>query len=342
MHVNKPTIKDVADRAGVSSSAVSMFLNNRPGISEETQTKIAEAVEELGYVPRQDKRRQLSRGFIGLMVEKLPLTLRGDYFYSDVTQGIQDEAEQLGYSLAISVLNESQTVVPRIVDEEQVSGILAIGGGDVTDDLIHRVHDRNMPVVTVDNQSLTRPLDNVVVDNHRGAYLATQHLIELGHRQIAIIRGPEKYKSLTERYSGYLQAMFDADLAPSPDLIQPSISAGMPRKGRLEMQNLLQLPTPPSAVFAVSDRTALGAMDAIYEAGLRVPEDISIVGFDDMPPDAYQYPPLTSVSSRRYDMGRIAIQRLHDIIEDRKLVPIKVSMHVELIVRQSTRRLAEG
>jgi LacI family transcriptional regulator len=339
--VNKPTIKDVAERAGVSSSAVSMFLNDRPGISTETQAKIAEAVEELGYVPRQDKRRQHSKGFIGLVVEKLPLTLRGDYFYADVTQGIQDEAEQLGYSLAISVLNDSQNVLPRIVDEGQVSGILAIGGGDVTDELIHRVHDRGMPVVTVDNQSLTRPLDNVVVDNHRGAYLATKHLIELGHRRIAIIRGPDKYKSLAERYGGYLQAMFDAHLVPDQTLIQPSISVGIPRKGRLEMQCLLQHPDPPTAVFAVSDRTALGAMDAIYEAGLRVPDDISLVGFDDMPPDAYQYPPLTSVSSRRYDMGRIAIQRLHEVIQNQKLVPIKISMHVELIVRQSTRALNE-
>ena len=334
--MSRPTIKDVAQRAGVSPSAVSLYLNQRPGIGADAKARIAKAVEEVGYTPRQDNRRQPSRGFIGLIVEKLPLTLRGDYFYSDVTQGIQDEAERLGYSLAFSVLNEAQQTIPRIVDEEQVVGILAIGGGDVTDDLIHRVHDRQMPVVTVDNQSLSRQLDNVVVDNHQGAYLATQHLIELGHRRIAVIRGPGKYKSLTERYGGYLHAMFDAQLAPDQMLLQPSISSGVPRKGRLEMKQLLNLTSPPTAVFAVSDRTALGAMDAIYEAGLSVPDDISVVGFDDMPPESYAYPALTSVVSERYSMGRVAMRRLQAIIKDPSLTPVKIMMHTQLVVRETS------
>lgn len=334
--MSQPTIKEVAERAGVSPSAVSMYLNNRPGLSRATQSRIADAIADLGYTPRTDVRRNPSGGFVGLIVEKLPLSLRGDHFYADVTDGIQHEAEQLGYTLAISVLNEPPVGLPRMVEEQQIAGILGIGGGDVTDDLLHRIADRNIPLVTVDNQSATRILNNVVVDNHRGAYLALRHLIELGHERIAIIRGPEKYKSLTERYQGYVQALYDAGLPLDPVLIQPSISKGIPRKGYLEAQKLLQLNPRPTAIFAVTDRTALGALDAIQEQGLRVPEDISIAGFDDMPPDVYSHRPLTSVTSKRFEMGRVAMQRLHALIADPSLVPIKLVMPTELVVREST------
>src|SRR5690606_10298766 len=156
--------------------------------------------------------------------------------------------------------------------------------------------------------SATRILNNVVVDNHQGAYLAMRHLIELGHERIAIIRGPEKYKSLTERYQGYVQALYDAGLPLDPALIQASISKGVPRNRYLESQRILRLDPLPTAIFAVTDRTALGALDALREHGLRVPEDISIAGFDDMPPDVYSHSPLTSVTSKRFEMGRVAMQ----------------------------------
>jgi LacI family transcriptional regulator len=319
-----------------------MYLNNRPGISRATQARIAEAIAELGYIPRTDARRTSKAGFVGLIVEKL--SLRGDHFCADVTDGIQYEAEQLGYSLAISVLNEPPVSLPRLVEEQQVAGILGIGGGDVTDDLLHRIADRNLPLVTVDNQSATRILNNIVVDNHRGAYLALRHLIELGHERIAIIRGPEKYKSLTERYQGYVQAMYDAGLPLDPALIQLSISKGVPRKGYLEAQQILKLNPLPTAIFAVTDRTALGALDALHEHGPRVPEDISIAGFDDMPPEVYshRHRPLTSVTSNRFEMGRVAMQRLHALITDPSLVPLKLVMHTELVVRESTAALHQS
>jgi DNA-binding LacI/PurR family transcriptional regulator len=334
--MKRPTIKDVADRAEVSASAVSLFLNKRPGISIDTQARIAQAVAELGYVPRKNGRRNRSIGFVGLVVEQLPLSLRGDHFYADVTEGIQYEAERLGYNLAISVLR-SPYDMPRLVEEDQVAGILAIGGGDVTDNLLHQIDDLKVPLVTVDNQSWEKPLNNVVVDNHRGAYLATQHLIDLGHQRIAIIRGPEKYKSLTERYHGFVQALFDAGIVPDRELIQPSISKGVPRKGYLEMQQLLRLESIPTAIFAVTDRTALGAMDAIIEYGLNIPDDISIVGFDDMPPNAYSHPALTSVTTERHEMGVVAMQRLHTIIQEPSLTPIRITMHTQLVTRATTK-----
>lgn len=334
--MTRPTIADVAKLAGVSPSAVSIYLNNRPGIGVETQARIAEAIDELGYVPRSNKTRQQSTGFIGVLVEKLPKLLTGDLFYADVTSGIQREAEVLGYSIAVSVINEPAKVLPRLVAEDSIEGLLALGGGDITDQLLHLIIKRKMPVVTVDNQSELQPLNSVVVDNYRGAYAATRHLIQLGHRRIAVIQGPRKYKSLTERYHGYLNAMVDAGLRLDMELRQAPLSSGLPNKGYREMKALLNLDEPPTAVFAVSDRTALGAIQAIEEAGLHVPGDVSVVGFDDMPPNVYSAPALTTVTSERLAMGHIAMQRLHQIIKSPCLAPVNIVMPCQLVIRNSS------
>lgn len=332
----RSTIADVAKLADVSPSAVSMYLNNRPGIGAETQARIAEAIDELGYVPRYNDPRRKSKGFIGLLVEKLPKLLTGDLFYADVSTGIQKEAERLGYSMAISVVGKSPTALPRLVAEDTVAGILALGGGDITDELLQLITNRSMPLVTVDNQSALQAVNSVVVDNFRGAYRATQHLIELGHRRIGIIQGPNKYKSLTERFHGYANALIDAGFAVDWQLVQQPLSSGYPNKGYREMKTLLSLAEPPTAVFAVSDRTALGAIQALREAGLQVPRDFSIVGFDDMPPNAYPPPALSTVTSERVAMGRIAMQRLHRIIKNPRYVPIQIVMPCQFVIRASS------
>ncbi len=312
-----------------------MYLNSRPGIGLEARGRIAAAIDTLDYVPRSNDSRRKSQGFIGVLVEKLPKLLTGDMFYADVTSGIQREAESLGYSIAVSVINEPADELPRLVAEEAIAGLLALGGGDITDELLQRIAASNMPLVTVDNQSNLQPLNSIGVDNYRGAYVATQHLIELGHRRIAVIQGPRKYKSLTERFHGYLNAMIDGGLSLDKHLMQAPLSSGAPTKGYREMKALLEAGAPPTAVFAVSDRTALGAIPAIEAAGLRVPQDISVVGFDDMPPNVYPAPALTTVTSERLAMGQIAMQRLHSIISSPQQTPINIVMPCQLVVRDS-------
>jgi LacI family transcriptional regulator len=330
------TIKEVADAAGVSTSAVSLFLNNRPGISQATRERIAAAVASVGYTPRGAGRRNGSQGFVGLLVEQLPLPLHADHFYAEVLRGIQEEADRLGYSVALSVVDAQQPALPRIVTEQQVAGLLAIGGGDITDALLERIVAGEMPLVTIDNQIDAGQIDSVVVDNQRGGLLATRHLLELGHRRIAIIQGPAKYKSLGERYLGYLQALWEAGLPHPGPLIQPGLSHGLPRKGYIEMQRLLQLDPPPTAVFAVSDRTALGALEAIYERGLRVPEDISLVGFDDIALGAHARPPLATLRTDKYAMGATAVRRLDELLGERTHIPLRQVLPVNLVLRAST------
>src|SRR5262249_23694852 len=182
-----------------------------------------------------------------------------------------------------------------------------IGGGDITDERLNRLADEDIALVAVDNYSLSRHVDSVVTDDQAGAYLATRHLIELGHRRIAMIQGPEKYKPLVERYLGYRQALREAGIPIGEALVQPSISRGTPRKGSREMARLPEGAPRRPAVFAVTDRPARGALDTIYEHGLRVPGDISLIGFDDIAPAAQARPPLSTIHRPNYEMGVVAM-----------------------------------
>jgi len=334
--MESPTIKDVARVAGVSISAVSMFLNGKDGIGKAAQERIALAIETLGYVPRHTSRKENNTQIMGLLVEKLPLTLRGDHFYADVTMGMQAEGERLGYHFAIGVLNKPTRELPSLLNTRNLAGVIAMGGGDVTDELLHQILKQGLPLITVDNHSASDRMHSVEVNNFQGAYDATQHLIALGHQRIAIIRGPEKYKSLTERYYGYCQAMLEAGLSLDSTLIQQSLSTGVPRKGYFEMQRLLENVNRPTAIFAVSDRTALGAIDVLRENGLRVPENISMAGFDDMDSTSYAPPALTTVSTARYEMGVVTVQRLHTLIGNPAQTPVKMIMYSTLLIRDST------
>jgi DNA-binding LacI/PurR family transcriptional regulator len=331
-----PTIKDVAAAAGVSTAAVSLYLNDRAGISQTTRDRIAATIKSLGYVPRANGRRNAGEGYVGMLVEELPLPIHSDHFYAQVLRGIHAEAERLGYNLVLSVLDQTQAGLPRVVAEQHVAGLLAIGGGDITDDLLNRLAGEEIALVAVDNYSLSRHIDSVVTDDQTGGYLATRHLIELGHRRIAMILGPEKYKPLVERYLGYRQALREAGIPIDEALMQPSISRGTPRKGYREMQQLLTCNPPPTAVFAVTDRTALGALDAIYEYGLRVPDDISLIGFDDIAPGAQARPPLSTIHRPNYEMGVAAMRRLDTVIAGQSLIPMKLVLYNDLVVRAST------
>lgn len=333
------TIKDVADAAGVSTAAVSLFLNDRPGISQATRDRIAAAIETLGYVPRGSATRRpagAASNFVSLLVEKLPLSLHSDHFYSAVAQGVQAEAERLGYNLVLTVVDPSQQGLPRALAEQHVAGAVALGGGDITDALLDAINQSEIPLVVVDNQSISSQIDCVVTDNQHGTYQLIRYLIGLGHRRIAIILGAEKYKSLNERYSGYRQAMFELGNGLDESLIQPNLSQGIPRKGYLEMMSLLDRDPWPTAVFAVSDRTALGALEALRERGIEVPKQISLAGFDGIEPGLTVKPSLTTVSSRKYEMGVVAMQRLDALINGRGTSPIRHVLYTDLIIREST------
>ena len=334
----RPTITDVAREAQVSTTAVSLYLHNKPGLSQATRERIARAVDKLDYVPRGQRKGNAS-DLIGLLVENLPLPLFSDIFYAEMVQGLESQARQLGYHTVLTVVDpQHNDGVPPLVAERQVAGLVAVGGGDITDEFIASIADTRVPLVLVDNYLLDGVADCVLPDNEMGAYSATRHLIERGHRRIAIIMGPAKYKPLIDRQQGYLRAMMEAGLGPDPELMQPSLSKGVPNKGYREMYALLARQQRPTAVFCVSDRTAFGALTAIKEVGLRVPEDVALVGFDDVRESEHTNPPLTTVHVPKREMGIVAAQRLADLINRPQagVPPFKLVLPTYLVIRATS------
>jgi LacI family transcriptional regulator len=177
---------------------------------------------------------------------------------------------------------------------------------------------------------------SVVPDNIMGGYQAVKHLVALGHRRIAILCGPPKYKTLTDRLNGALWAAREAGLGADQLYIQPSLSSGRPKKGLLELQAVLESGFAPTAVFAVSDKTAFGAYEAAQGAGLHIPNDLSIVGFDDIANSLHAEPPLTTISIAKREFGIVAMQKLVSLLNDPSAIATKTLIYTSLLVRQST------
>ncbi len=326
---------DVAREAGVSISAVSLVANAREGISEQTRDRVLSAMHRLGYVP---KGSNGSRGLklFSLLIEQLPLPVLSDVFYAEVIHGIQEEAQRLGYAVILQIYGGqlSEEELLRQITREEIVGLLVAAGGDISDAMIEHLAATGLPVVLVETLVRSDKFHCVVADNINAGYLATSHLIQLGHRRIGALSGPTKYSSLVDRLRGYYAALGEAGIAPRPEYVPPPKS-GTPKKGYLQMKQLLALDEPPTAVFAVSDKTAFGALDAIREAGLRVPNDVAIVSIDNVAESAHTEPPLTTVHVPKREIGILAARRLHELVVGGDAPPTKTLVYSDLIVRAS-------
>jgi LacI family transcriptional regulator len=330
------TLREVAEAANVSLTAVSFYLNNRPGLSDATRARIAEAVERLGYVPRSTAASP-TLGFIGLLIERLPLSPFADMFYGDVIQGIELQARTLGYNIALMTVEDS-TSLPRLFEQHNstLAGLVILGGGDNSAEIIENSLRQGIVSVLVDTDTSDSTMPSVMPDYVRGAYDATQYLLRKGCQRIAFIQGSMKYRSLVERYHGYICALIDAGIPIDSTIIQPSISSGFPNKGYREMKALLERRAAFDAVFCVTDRSALGALEALREASIRVPNDVALLGFDNVAQSSHTSPPLTTVDVYKREMGAIAIDILHRQIstpDDR--IAVKSLTPTRLVLRDS-------
>lgn len=332
------TQKDIAREAGVSTASVSLYLNQKPGVSKPVKESIAAAIERVGYTPRRSKKKEGSN-LIGILIEHLGFPAFSDVLYFQVMQGFEQEARHHGYHTVItSIDTSSDLVIPEAIVNGEFAGIVAMGGGDLPDRFLRAIADTGVPVVLVDNYFMNGSITSIVPDNEMGAYSATRHLIEKGYDPIAVITGPSKYKTLTDRLQGFMRAMIEAGRYPQPWQIQSSISKGVPNKGYLEMKALLSRPNPPRAVFCISDRAAFGAYSAIQEAGLQIPGDIALVGFDDVPEGQRANPPLTTIHMPKYEMGIEAARKLVQIISrppEPRDCPVKITLPTYLVERAS-------
>lgn len=329
----------MAAEADVSISTVSLFLQGRPGVGDDTARRIAAAVDKLGYKPRSRSPGERAQNgtehvLVGLLMEELSLSTFPTTVYGEIIRAVEAAAQQRGYSMVLSTTSEEG--LPPMVAKQQVGGVIILGGSPTNDAIARELGSRKIPLVLLDNYIDGLDVDAIVPDNFWGGYRAVEHLAQLGHQRIAIIEGPPRYRTLTDRLWGALRAIEECQISLPPEYRQSNLSNGVPKKGYLEMKQLLSLPTPPTAVFAISDKTAFGALEAIREAGLCVPEELSLVGFDNTIDSAHFTPPLTTVELPGRKMGTLAVEQLAQQIQGKRSLAVRSNVYARLIVRAST------
>jgi DNA-binding LacI/PurR family transcriptional regulator len=326
------SIKDIAKAAGVSHSTVSRALADSPLVAEETKRRVRRLAKEMGYSPSAIARGLVTKHTytVGLVV-----TTIADPFVAEVVGGIEETALDNGYSVILCDSNaepQREITAVRTLREKRVDGIIVTASrvGNLYLPLLEEVE---VPIVLVNNQQEGRYVYSVATDNVHGGEMAINHLLELGHRRIGYIAVPEKTSSSLERLKGYKRALQAHEIEVTDSLI--SSGNGWPDGGESGMRQLLALSSPPTAVFCYNDMTAVGAIAEAKRMGFRVPQDISVVGFDDIAFAAYLDPPLTTVAQRKYDMGQIAMEMLLDILAGEDAVS-DINLHGRLVVRRSS------
>jgi DNA-binding LacI/PurR family transcriptional regulator len=332
----KITLQDIAAATSLSLGSISLALSGKNGVSADTRQRVLDAARDLGY-ERSTPRLVVSPPTVSLVVERLPMTPTSDPFNRPILQGLEAAAREHGYQIAMEFVSPDDHPDSGHWTKGATAGVIVLGGGDLSPEWVRAAVDTHLPVIMVDHFIPGLELPAVVPDNLGGAHSATRHLLDMGHTRIGFIRGPSKYWTLSERLAGFLLAMQQAGIWPEEELVPARVSHAE-EKGYHEMERLLELPNPPTAVFAVSDKAAVGAYRAVIERGCSVPNDISIVGFDDIEVSRALNPPLTTVHVSGETMGRVAFERLRGLIEGREQRisrNIKWTIPTSLIVRGS-------
>lgn len=328
---------EVAKLAGVSRTTVSFVLNNVPGvkISEETRQRVLDAARELNYYPTAAA-RSLASGKtqrIGLILGEGQERLSADAFLPSFLQGVTTSLHQRGYLLMLQSAEDipSHEAYVRLIREQHVDGLI-LSGPSSDDPLLVQLAEEQFPLILHGKLS-EYDLPWVDVDNKAGAYQAVVHLIGLGHRRIGFVsNAPFSYAGARDRFAGYQQALSEHDIPLDEALVH--MGAFLPETGRAAAKELLALAERPTAVFAASDVVAIGAMNAIQSAGLRIPDDLAVVGFDDIFLAAHTQPPLTTVRVPAYGLGWTAAEVLVSLIEEDEPVS-SVTLETELVIRDS-------
>jgi len=327
---SRPTIHDVARRAKVSKSLVSMVTRGENGVSAGKRAAILEAIEELNYRPNIIARSLVQRRtrILGVMIPDLR-----NPFFSDVVSGIQVRARELGFRVLFNTGERQPALEESAIEgllELRVDGLIL--AAPRAEDRVIAHAGRWAPIVVLNRNSPDDSCDSVSNDNIAGAGLAVEHCADLGHRRIALIEGGAGIAART-RCEGYLRAMRRLGLA---DHILTAQGAHNEEGGRRGVQELLQAEPFPTAIFASNDLCAIGAMDALEEAGLRIPEDVSLVGFDNTTLAALRHISLTSINQPGCDMGRSAVERLWERIDGERTTPQHDVVVPSLVVRSTT------
>ncbi|HEX4032076.1 MAG TPA: LacI family DNA-binding transcriptional regulator [Terracidiphilus sp.] len=328
----QPSIKDIARLARVSHPTVSRALQNSPLVNPQTAERIRKIAEEAGY-----RASAVARGLVTRRTRTIGLvvTTVADPFASEVVCGIEQTANDHGYSVFLADSNADPVREKKVVQalaERRVDGII-VTSSRVGALYMPLLKEMMVPIVLVNDQYPGGFVHSVMIANREGMRAAADHLIALGHRRIAYIGDQFGYQSDIERRDGYQSALDAAGIAPMPELVVRG--DGKAEAAMDAMDKLLDLAHPPTAVCCYNDMTALGAMRRMRVRGLRVPEDISVVGFDDLFFASYTQPPLTTIRQPMRRMGQLAMENLFKLMSGAESV-IQIKVEAELIVREST------
>jgi LacI family transcriptional regulator len=325
------TIKQVADRAGVSVATVSRALSGSAGVSEPLRSRILEAAKSLSYSPNRAARdlRVRSSRAVGVLIPDIE-----NPFFTSAVCGIEDVLGKTDYSLLLANYNEDPDQETRRLEIFRAEGVcgLIFAASRTPSPLYAEMGNAGVPLVAVSRIPRLR-IDRVTVANRDGAYAATSHLLRLGHSRIAFVNGPLAFTTARDRQTGYEDALRDSEIPLDGDLVVHS--AFKQSAGYIAMGQLLELSNRPTAVFSASNLLTLGALEAIHERHLAIPEDIAIVGFDEMPWATSLRPPLTTVAQPAFEVGRTAAELLLARVRDSSLPRRQVVLETRLIVRSS-------
>ncbi|RKF20312.1 LacI family DNA-binding transcriptional regulator [Alginatibacterium sediminis] len=327
-------ILDVAKLAGVSKSTVSHVLNNTRFVSSETQRKVKEAAEALHYQPSVVARslKVKTTKSLGMIV-----TSTDNPFYAEIISAAQKYCHEIGYDLILCNTEKNPIKTKsyiQVLSQRQVDGILVLCTtyDDVTFSTI--AGQKKLPMVVLDSGPTVKYIDKIQDHSYRGGLIATEHLINLGHTRIAHIGGPENKLPAKQRFDGYCQALRDASLPINRDLV---IESDLECEGgAAAIKKLLSLREPPSAVFVANDVMAMAAISVASQMGLRIPEDLSIVGYDNISLSEYFNPPLTTVNQHISELAELAVKTLIKRILGSSETETVVMIEPNLVVRQST------
>ena len=312
----KITIRDIARFAGVSTATVSRVLNQKPDVDPLTRERVLRIMQERAFVPSITASR-LAGGrsrLIGVLIPSLTWPL-----IPEIMRGVSEMVIQSPYELLLYSITHEQDrnekdqgdVIDRILATKLATSLLAVFPGQSVQHLT-RLYEQGFPIVMIDDQGKPTSIPWVGADNRSGGYTATRYLLQQGHRRIAHIQGPLKYLVSQERYQGYCEALREAGIPLDPALVMEGDF--MPSGGRTCASKLLALADRPTAIFAASDQMAYGVLAAAEEYGLQVPEDLSLIGFDDIPLSAHTRPALTTIRQPFYEMGQRAIALLLSLL----------------------------
>lgn len=328
------TIIDVAQEAGVSYATVSRVLNNDPHVRPETRERVIHSIAHLGYTVNQQA-RNLAGGHsrvVGLLVPDL-----GTGYIGEIIRGVDEALAAAQYDLMLYTTHRRKTKESAYVTsltQGMTDGLLLVLPRDPEEYLVS-LRKRHFPYVLVDHQGIGDVESAVGATNWQGGYDATKYLLGLGHRRIGFITGTMDLGCSRDRLAGYRAALnechvpIDAALIREGDFNQPT--------GYQAARDLFDLPDPPTAIFASNDVMAFGVMEAVRDRGLRIPEDVSIVGFDNIPQAEHVRPQLSTIEQPLADMGREATRRLLELIDNPDLPLTRIELPTKLVVRASTR-----